>query len=70
MVHFPCASHEYLYYGDNLKILRDYIKDESVDPNPNRRRFAKREDRPTPAEPPDVQAGGKALFRLEQSANS
>ena len=20
-----------LYYGDNLKILRDYIKDESVD---------------------------------------
>ena len=21
-----------LYYGDNLKILRDYIKDESVDP--------------------------------------
>jgi len=21
-----------LYYGDNLKILREYIKDESVDP--------------------------------------
>ena len=21
-----------LYYGDDLKILRDYIKDESVDP--------------------------------------
>lgn len=26
--HFPMNT---LYYGDNLKILRDYIKDESVD---------------------------------------
>jgi DNA modification methylase len=32
MLHFPCAaSMNTLYYGDNLKILRDHIKDESVD---------------------------------------
>lgn len=31
MLHFRCASMNTLYYGDNLKILRDYIKDESVD---------------------------------------
>lgn len=30
--HFPCAlTMNTLYYGDNLKILREYIKDESVD---------------------------------------
>jgi len=26
------TSMDTLYYGDNLKILREYIKDESVDP--------------------------------------
>ena len=32
MLHFPCASSmNTLYYGDNLKILRDYVEDESVD---------------------------------------
>ena len=31
MLHFTSAPMNTLYYGDNLKILRDYIKDESVD---------------------------------------
>lgn len=30
-----------LYYGDNLKILRDYIRDESVDLKVKRRRYQK-----------------------------
>src|SRR6266568_3271415 len=28
-------AQNYLYYGDNLDILRRYIKDETVDTNPN-----------------------------------
>ena len=32
MLHFSCAfPMNTIYYGDNLKILRDHIKDESVD---------------------------------------
>jgi DNA modification methylase len=27
----PSSSHNYLYYGDNLDVLRKYVPDESVD---------------------------------------